>query len=69
MSCCGNSANFNGTMRRWPTGKTNSMVASTGKVNMYSQPSRVRENYVPCCRPQSFVQINQTWAPQKPFTL
>jgi hypothetical protein len=28
-----------------------------------------RENYTPCCRPQPYVPVSQTWGIQKPYTL
>ncbi len=29
----------------------------------------MRESYVPCCRPQAYLGLSQTWAPQKRFGL
>jgi hypothetical protein len=41
----------------------------SGTRSVGSQRLQARENYAPCCRPQPYVAMDQTWAPQSKFQL
>jgi len=57
-----------GSAYNWGLRRINEIPLQQRTLLMREGYSR-KENYVPCCRPQPFVPISRTWAPQKPFTL
>jgi len=75
MSCCGrNTSYFDQNMDPLPKKESYTPPADKQRVRVQTFSSvpqtnrlRMRENYTPCCRPQPYVGLEQTWALQKRF--